>query len=73
MPLDLTQGEIDLEFEDQHAEGILPKPKKEVVARAQTRRRRRPLRDAGLLEPKPALDVGLEDEDTLDESQDDDP
>ena len=73
VPLDLTEGEMDLEFEDQHAEGILPKPKKEVVTRQRTRRRRRPLRDAGLLEPKPDPLDDLEDEDTLDESQDDDP
>ncbi len=75
VPLDLTKGEMDLEFEDEYHEDRLPKPKNEVVARERTRRRRRPLRDAGLLEPKASPDDGseLEDEDTLDERQDDDP
>ena len=53
VPLDLTQGEVDLEFEDEHHDDRLPKPSKEVVARQRVRRRRSPLRDAALLEPKP--------------------
>jgi hypothetical protein len=83
VPLDLTQEDMDLEFEDQHHDDRLPKPKNEVVARQRVRRRRSPLRDAALLEPKPLKDeeeddeptdpgLGIDDEDTVDESDDDD-
>jgi hypothetical protein len=66
--LDLTQGDMDLEFEDQHHDDRLPKPKKEVVARRRVRRRR-PLRDAALLEPKPAK-LDDEDDETTDPGMD---
>lgn len=63
--LDLSaepDDEMDLEFEDEHHDARRPK---EVVARQRTRRRRSPLRDAALLEPKPAkLDDADEDEPT---------
>ncbi|MFS8068811.1 MAG: hypothetical protein ACMG6S_20820 [Byssovorax sp.] len=53
VPLDLTQGDMDLEFEDEHHDDRLPKPKKEVVARRRVRRRLRPIRAAAPLEPAP--------------------
>lgn len=74
VPLDLSQGEMDLEYEDDHNDALGPQPKKEVVARQRMRRRRSPIRDAGLLEPKPPVrgeddtDPGMEldDDDTAD-------
>ena len=71
VPLDLSQGEMDLEYEDEHHDALRPR---EVVARQRVRRRRSPLRDAALLEPKPAkpeeddTDPGmdLDDADTAD-------
>lgn len=62
VPLDLSQGDMDLEYEDEHHDALRPR---EVVARQRVRRRRSPIRDAGLLEPKPAKrDEGDEDENT---------
>jgi hypothetical protein len=75
VPLDLTQCDMDLEYEDVHNDALGPQPKKEVVSRRRARRRRSPIRDAGLLEPKPLkhdeeddTDPGmdLEDDDTAD-------
>ena len=65
VPLDLTKGEMDLEFEDEHHDALRPR---EVVARQRVRRRR-PLRDAALLGPRdddtdPGMD--LDDADTAD-------
>jgi hypothetical protein len=71
VPLDLTQGEIDLEYEDEHNNALGPQPKKEVVARQRVRRRR-PLRDAALLGPRRAEEddtdpgMDLDDADTAD-------
>ena len=41
VPLDLSQGDMDLEYEDEHNNALGPQPKQEVVARERTRRRRR--------------------------------
>jgi hypothetical protein len=51
VPLDFTQGEMDLEYEDDHNDALGPQPKQAVVARQRVRRRR-PLRDATLLGPR---------------------
>ena len=66
VPLDLTQGDMDLESEDDHHDALRPR---EVVARQRVRRRR-PLRDATLLgsrrddDTDPGMD--LDDADTAD-------
>ena len=70
VPLDLSQGEMDLEYEDEHHDALGPQPKKEVVARERARRRRRPIRNVALLEAEdedtdPGMD--LDDADTADE------
>ena len=65
VPLDLSQGDMDLEYEDEHNDALGPQPKKEVVARERTRRRRRPIRNVALLED--------EDEDGEDDDEDTDP
>ena len=62
VPLDLRQGDMDLEYEDIHNNALEPQPKKEVVARLRVRRRR-PLRDTTLLGPRREVDEE-EDEDT---------
>ncbi|MEO5731900.1 MAG: hypothetical protein ABI134_29675 [Byssovorax sp.] len=69
VPLDLRQGDMDLEYEDIHNDALGPQPKKEVVARERTRRRRRPIRNVALLEADdedtdPGMD--LDDADTAD-------
>ena len=61
---------MDLEYEDEHNDALGPQPKKEVVARERTRRRRRPIRNVALLEDEdedtdPGMD--LDDADTADE------
>ena len=75
VPLDLSQGEMDLEYEDEHHDALGPQPKKEVVARERVRRRR-PLRDTTLLGPRRDKDddedntdpgMSLDDDDTADE------
>ena len=75
VPLDLRQGDMDLEYEDIHNNALEPQPKREVVARLRVRRRR-PLRDTTLLGPRrdedededddtdPGMDI--DDEDTAD-------
>ena len=80
VPLDLSQGDMDLEYEDNHNDALGPQPKREVVARQRVRRRRNPIRDANLLGSKTAkhddddddnnTDPGmsLDDEDTADEA-----
>ena len=66
VPLDLTKGEMDLEYEDDHHDALRPR---DVVARQRVRRRR-PLRDATLLgsrrddDTDPGMD--LDDADTAD-------
>ena len=65
VPLDLSQGEMDLEYEDEHHDALRPR---EVVARQRVRRRRSPLRDANLLEPKPTKHE--DDDDTTDPGMD---
>ena len=50
VPLDLTKGEMDLEYEDDHHDALGPQPKQEVVARERARRHRRPIRNVALLE-----------------------
>jgi hypothetical protein len=78
LDLSAEPDDMDLEYEDEHNDALGPHPKKEVVARERARRRRRPIRDAGLLEPKPAkhededTDPGmdLDDADTADEEPD---
>ena len=70
VPLDLSQGEMDLESEDEHNDALGPQPKQEVVARERTRRRRQPFRA-----PKPTMHgedddtypgMDLDDDDTAD-------
>ena len=71
VPLDLTKGEMDLEYEDEHNNALGPQPKQEVVARERARRRRRapkPTKRGEDDDTDPGMD--LDDADTADEEPD---
>ncbi len=72
VPLDLSQGEMDLEYEDEHNNALGPQPKQEVVARERARRRRRapkPTKRGEDDDTDPGMD--LDDADTADGEPDD--
>ena len=69
VPLDLRQGDMDLEYEDIHNNALEPQPKREVVARLRIRRRR-PLRDTTLLGPRRDKDEDEDEDDDTDPGMD---